>query len=37
MRTCHRVAVMRERKKVAEFTEDVSGAKIMEAIAGGVS
>jgi simple sugar transport system ATP-binding protein len=33
MRTCHRVAVMRERKKVAEFTDE-SDAKIMQAIAG---
>ena len=33
MRTCHRVAVMRERKKVAEFTDE-SDTKIMQAIAG---
>jgi galactofuranose transport system ATP-binding protein len=37
MRTSHRVVVMRERKKVAEFNEDVPDNKIMEAIAGGVS
>jgi simple sugar transport system ATP-binding protein len=37
MRTSHRIAVMRERKKVAEFSEDVSDAKIMQAIAGNES
>jgi simple sugar transport system ATP-binding protein len=33
LRTSHRVAVMRERKMVAQFTDE-SGDKIMEAIAG---
>jgi galactofuranose transport system ATP-binding protein len=33
LRTSHRVAVMRERKMVAEFSDE-SGEKIMEAIAG---
>lgn len=34
LRTSHRVAVMRERKMVAEFTDE-SGDQIMQAIAGG--
>jgi len=33
LRTSHRVAVMRERKMVAEFTDE-SGDQIMQAIAG---
>ena len=36
LRTSHRVVVMREHQKVAEFTEE-SEDKIMQAIAGGVS
>jgi ABC-type sugar transport system ATPase subunit len=36
MRTCHRVVVMREQKKVAEFTGE-SDDKIMQAIAGSAS
>ncbi len=34
MRTSHRIAVMRDKKKVAEFTEAVTDTKIMQAIAG---
>ena len=34
LRTCHRVAVLREREKVAEFTGEVDEQKIMQAIAG---
>ena len=36
LRTSHRVAVMRDKKKVAEFSEDASSGKIMQAIAGTV-
>ncbi|MGD8455626.1 MAG: sugar ABC transporter ATP-binding protein [Anaerolineales bacterium] len=34
LRTCHRVAVLREREKVAEFTGEVDEHTIMQAIAG---
>jgi galactofuranose transport system ATP-binding protein len=34
LRTSHRVVVMRDRKKVAEFSGDVSENKVMHAIAG---
>ncbi|MFZ0533632.1 MAG: sugar ABC transporter ATP-binding protein [Anaerolineales bacterium] len=34
LRTSHRIVVMRDRKKVAEFTGEVDGNKIMQAIAG---
>jgi simple sugar transport system ATP-binding protein len=37
LRTSHRVAIMRERKVVAEFSDDASEDKIMHAIAGGAS
>jgi galactofuranose transport system ATP-binding protein len=37
LRTSHRVAVMREHKMVAEFTEESSDEKIMQAIAGSSS
>jgi monosaccharide-transporting ATPase len=37
MRTSHRIVVMRDRKKVAEFAEDISENKIMQAIAGSAS
>jgi simple sugar transport system ATP-binding protein len=35
LRTSHRIAVIRERKKVAEFSGEVAENKIMRAIAGG--
>jgi monosaccharide-transporting ATPase len=34
LRTCHRIAVLREREKVAEFTGEVDEHTIMQAIAG---
>jgi len=34
LRVCHRIAVLREREKVAEFSGDVSEQVIMESIAG---
>jgi ABC-type sugar transport system ATPase subunit len=34
MRTSHRIVVMRDRKKVAEFAGDVGANEIMQAIAG---
>ena len=34
LRTSHRIVVMRDRKKVAEFSGEVDGNKIMHAIAG---
>jgi monosaccharide-transporting ATPase len=34
LRTCHRIAVLREREKVAEFTGEVDEHTLMEAIAG---
>jgi monosaccharide-transporting ATPase len=37
LRTCHRIAVLREREKVAEFSDEVSEHTIMNAIAGGES
>ena len=37
LRTSHRIAVMRDRKKVAEFKEDATSTKIMQAIAGSSS
>jgi monosaccharide-transporting ATPase len=37
MRTSHRIVVMRDRKKVTEFSGDVAENKIMQAIAGNVS
>ena len=37
MRTSHRIAVLRDRKKVAEFAGDVAEEKVMHAIAGSVS
>jgi galactofuranose transport system ATP-binding protein len=37
MRTSHRIVVMRDRKKVAEFSGDVAESKIMHAIAGSLS
>ncbi len=35
LRTSHRIIVMRDRKKVAEFPGDVAENKVMQAIAGG--
>ena len=35
LRTSHRIVVMRDRKKVAEFPGDVAENKVMQAIAGG--
>jgi galactofuranose transport system ATP-binding protein len=37
MRTSHRIVVMRDRKKVAEFSGDVTENKIMHSIAGSLS
>ena len=37
LRTCHRIAVLREREKVAEFTGEVDEHTIMQAIAGSES
>jgi simple sugar transport system ATP-binding protein len=37
LRTSHRIAVMRDRKKVAEFSGEVTENKIMQAIAGSLS
>ncbi|HVM71960.1 MAG TPA: sugar ABC transporter ATP-binding protein [Anaerolineales bacterium] len=37
LRTSHRVAIIRDHKKVAEFNEDVPETKIMQAIAGSIS
>jgi galactofuranose transport system ATP-binding protein len=37
LRTSHRIAVMRERKKVAEFSGESAENKIMQAIAGSLS
>jgi simple sugar transport system ATP-binding protein len=34
LRTSHRIVVMRDRKKAAEFSSDVAESKIMQAIAG---
>lgn len=37
LRTCHRIVVLRDRKKVAEFSGNVTEDKIMHAIAGSES
>jgi simple sugar transport system ATP-binding protein len=34
LRTCHRIAVLREREKVSEFVGEVDEQTIMQAIAG---
>jgi simple sugar transport system ATP-binding protein len=34
LRTSHRIAVMRDRKKVAEFSGEVAESEVMHAIAG---
>ena len=34
LRTSHRIAVLRDRKKVAEFSGDITANEIMSAIAG---
>lgn len=35
LRTSHRIVVLRDKKKIIEFTEEVSEQKIMQSIAGG--
>jgi simple sugar transport system ATP-binding protein len=37
LRTCHRIVVMRDRVKGAEFSGEVDETAIMEAIAGGAA